>query len=456
MPPALARAGGAGIGFRSRVVKGDTVGITVEMGGFRDERCKPRISKGSRQEAAPAVDTGRDAGARWSWFVPGNVGPGKWTFAVTCGGGLKPRHAKTTFFAAAGIGPHATGLWLPYSMHHESVRLQPPGEGNGGGEGSLYPFGQCTWWVAQKRPDLPYFRKNSGDALNWATSAAAAGFPVGEVPLVGSVAVFAPGQYGAGRYGHVAYVTGVEGGQITISEANFRAYRGHDTRTIPASGLRFIYRKGESISQPPMLELLSPSPGAIVSGEVPLRAASNAPAVLFKVFYYSNPSDLNSGVQLSVGEDHTPGNGFSAIWESSGVPNQGGPGGHSVLLSATALDAAGRPTAVSASARVNLANSRTEGDVTFYPYYVVNTCFEGECGLHLRSGHGTSYPTTGTRYDDEELDIVCQAHGENFTSEKTGESSDIWDQLTSGEWASDYYVDTPNRGLFSPPLPVCP
>jgi hypothetical protein len=437
------------------------VGITVEMGGFRDERCRPLITKGSRRQPGPVVDTGRDAGARWSWFVPGNVGAGQWTLAVTCSGGRRPRHAKTTFFAAAGIGPHAAGLWLPRSMHHEAVRLQPPGEGNGGGEGSLYPFGQCTWWVARKRPDLPYFPRQGGDALNWATSAAAAGFPVGEVPLVGSVAVFATGQYGAGRYGHVAYVTAVEGSQITISEANFRARRGEDTRTISASGLRFIYRKGESprlpVEEPPRVELLSPSPGATVSGQVPLRASSNAAGVLFEVFYFSNPSDPNSGTQVRVGEDSTPGDGFSAAWESSGVPNQGGPGGHSVLLKATALDAAGIPTTESASVRVNLANSRTEGGVTFYPYYVVNTCFEGECGLHLRSGPGfSSYPSTGKRYDGEELDLVCQAHGENFTSEKTGESSDIWDRLTSGEWASDYYVDTPDRGLLSPPLPICP
>lgn len=47
-------------------------------------------------------------------------------------------------------------------------------------------------------------------------SAAAAGFRVGATPMVGSVVV-----WNDGGYGHVAYVTGVQGGQIQVMEANY-------------------------------------------------------------------------------------------------------------------------------------------------------------------------------------------------------------------------------------------
>jgi hypothetical protein len=34
-------------------------------------------------------------------------------------------------------------------------------------------------------------------------------------------------------------------------------------------------------------------------------------------------------------------------------------------------------------------------------------------------------------------------------------ASAVWDRLTSGDWVSDFYIDTPNIGTFSPPIPPC-
>jgi surface antigen len=328
--------------------------------------------------------------------------------------------------------------------------------GNGGGEASLYPDGQCTWWVARLRPDLPLFRGKSGNALNWAKSAERAGFPVGVVPAVHAVAVFQPGQYGAGRYGHVAYVTAVTGDKITISEDNFRGSRKPGSRTIGASGLEFIYRKGE-MGPAPEVELLSPQANSIAQETVNLVAKSNAPAVRFETFYYANPADPRTGRLVTIGDDKSPSDGFSVPWDTTLIPNQGGPGGTSVVVSAVALDGNGNPIGRPSEARVNVANSRNVDGQTFYPYYVVNTCFEGECGLHERSGPGyTEYPIVGTKQDGEEVDVVCQAFGEKFTSPQTGNSTRLWDKLTDGSWVIDYYVDTPNRGTPSPPLPPCP
>jgi hypothetical protein len=34
-------------------------------------------------------------------------------------------------------------------------------------------------------------------------------------------------------------------------------------------------------------------------------------------------------------------------------------------------------------------------------------------------------------------------------------ASAVWDKLTNGAWASDFYLDTPNIGTWSPPIPQC-
>jgi hypothetical protein len=47
------------------------------------------------------------------------------------------------------------------------------------------------------------------------------------------------------------------------------------------------------------------------------------------------------------------------------------------------------------------------------------------------------------------VDVRCQDTGDAV------EGSQVWDQLTSGGWIPDYYVDTPNIGDFSYPIPLC-
>lgn len=446
---------GSGVKLWSNVTKADTVGIKIDMAGFPYERCVADISKGKETASSPPVRTGKKGGARWSWLVPGNVEGGTWTVEVFCSGGRQVHRGKIVFSADAGIGPKSSGLWIRDTMHVDRVARPGDRHGNGGGGEALYPVGQCTWWVALKRPDLPFFQGKSGDALNWARSAARHGFPVGDVPTAGAVAVFQPNQYGAGRYGHVAYVRAVSGREITVSETNFHGRSKPGRRTLNASGLRFIYRKGERVPTVGV-NLRSPVENEIAQGTVPVTASSNGPGVRFEVFSYADPSRKASGHSVFIGQDTTPADGFSVSWDTTTTPNQGGPGGTSVKVSAILLDESGDATGVRSTARVNVANSRIAGGQVYYPYYVVSTCQEGHCGLNLRSGPGhTEYPITGTIFDGEEIDIVCQAHGENFTG-ATGISSDIWDKLLSGDWASDYYVDTPQIGIFSPPIPRCP
>lgn len=93
--------------------------------------------------------------------------------------------------------------------------------------GNSYSPGFCTFHVKNMRPDLPNFL---GDAHAWLGSAQAQGLSTGSQPAVGAVAVTT-----AGSFGHVAYVIGVSGGSITISEMNYQGWNVVSTRTTSAS-----------------------------------------------------------------------------------------------------------------------------------------------------------------------------------------------------------------------------
>lgn len=71
---------------------------------------------------------------------------------------------------------------------------------------NTYPYGQCTWYV---KGDLNWVGNYWGNAVDWASTAVAAGHTVNSVPTVGSIAYFAAGVQGASSYGHVAVVDSV-------------------------------------------------------------------------------------------------------------------------------------------------------------------------------------------------------------------------------------------------------
>lgn len=81
--------------------------------------------------------------------------------------------------------------------------------------------GQCTWWAKHKWAEaMGYYPNFRGDAKDWHTTAAQAGWTVAANAESKSIVVFQPGIYGANeRYGHVGWVTYVE-------------YRSDDTRWI--------------------------------------------------------------------------------------------------------------------------------------------------------------------------------------------------------------------------------
>ncbi len=103
------------------------------------------------------------------------------------------------------------------------------------GNGHGFPYGYCTWYVAQKRY-VPW----SGNAGTWLYHAKAGGYATGRTPKVGAIMVTTENRY----YGHVAYVEKVSGDTITVSEMNYVGFAKRSTRTLSASSRAikgFIY-----------------------------------------------------------------------------------------------------------------------------------------------------------------------------------------------------------------------
>jgi surface antigen len=96
--------------------------------------------------------------------------------------------------------------------------------------GNTYTPGYCTWYVKNRRPDLP---NNLGNAYTWVSNAAAQGIPTGATPAVGAV-----GQRG----NHVVYVESVNAdGSVNISEMNHQGLYVVTYRTLPGNYFQYIY-----------------------------------------------------------------------------------------------------------------------------------------------------------------------------------------------------------------------
>lgn len=92
------------------------------------------------------------------------------------------------------------------------------------GSGHRFPYGYCTWYIAQKRY-VPW----GGNAGTWLYNAKALGYKTGKTPTVGSIVVTTDSAY----YGHVALVENVSGGSITVSEMNYKGWGKVNKRVIP-------------------------------------------------------------------------------------------------------------------------------------------------------------------------------------------------------------------------------
>lgn len=71
--------------------------------------------------------------------------------------------------------------------------------------------------------------------------------------------------------------------------------------------------------------------------------------------------------------------------------------------------------------------------------------------VNLRSGPRLDAPVVGTVEIGETVQIACTARGDELTG-YTGESTDLWDRLPTGEWISDGFIDI---GTTESMVPTC-
>ncbi len=93
-----------------------------------------------------------------------------------------------------------------------------------------YPAGQCTAYVWDYFGGaIPTYVGNAADWVRYANSG----------PAAGTIAVFPPGNQGAGGVGHVAVVISVSGSTMRVKEGNFNGGWGTE-RECSTAGVSFI------------------------------------------------------------------------------------------------------------------------------------------------------------------------------------------------------------------------
>ena len=75
-----------------------------------------------------------------------------------------------------------------------------------------------------------------GNAENWDEAASELGYLVDDVPALGAVA-----QTDDGRVGHVAWVSAIGDGTVTVEEYNHSVAGGYGVRTVPTSDFRYLH-----------------------------------------------------------------------------------------------------------------------------------------------------------------------------------------------------------------------
>jgi surface antigen len=114
------------------------------------------------------------------------------------------------------------------------------------GRGNPFPYGQCTWWAAQRYYQLhgvfvPW--RIEANAWQWTDRAYQFGWRVSFVPQAGDIIVLQPGVQGAYEMGHVGIVEHVfPGGRLMVSSMNWGANTGGvtDTQFHTGPGVAFI------------------------------------------------------------------------------------------------------------------------------------------------------------------------------------------------------------------------
>lgn len=114
------------------------------------------------------------------------------------------------------------------------------------GSGNYFPYGQCTWWAAQRFYEMHHVYvpwTTNSDAWEWTARAYQFHWHVSSRPSVGAIVDLQPWVQGAYGLGHVAVVERVlSNGSVIASNMNWGTYYWEvtDVQFTPGSGVSFI------------------------------------------------------------------------------------------------------------------------------------------------------------------------------------------------------------------------
>ena len=114
------------------------------------------------------------------------------------------------------------------------------------GLANIFPYGQCTWWAAQRYYQLHHVYvpwSTNANAWQWTQRAYDFHWHVSSQPTVGAIVDLQPGVQGAYGLGHVAVVERVlSNGDIVASNMNWGIYYWQvtDVEFAPGAGVTFI------------------------------------------------------------------------------------------------------------------------------------------------------------------------------------------------------------------------
>lgn len=119
----------------------------------------------------------------------------------------------------------------PISTYAQKTAYKPLKIAQNVSPGNGYNFGYCTWYVKNRRPDIP---NSWGNADTWDDYAMAEGWAVGDTPKVGSIGV-------TKAYMHVVYIEKIVGDKVFVSEMNYAGWNVISSRLAPITEFRYIY-----------------------------------------------------------------------------------------------------------------------------------------------------------------------------------------------------------------------
>jgi surface antigen len=246
----------------SQYQAGADTGIEAAIATVRGARCglAVRAGRSAKTFRHLRADGAGEIAIRWS--IATTAPTASWRFDARCKGGGRGGASDATAFVFTEqrrgkpevIGHSTTVMRLgrptvvPPPRAYRGTSRPRPSKGAQASAGNPFPAGQCTWYAFSRRPDLG--GAVYGHAHTWDETARRAGFPISRIPARGTIAVWDPYEKGTYEFGHVAYVERVlSGNRIEISEYNWKPLS-FGRRIESASGLAFIYKRGQKPGAP--------------------------------------------------------------------------------------------------------------------------------------------------------------------------------------------------------------